>query len=52
VWLDWAVRKVRAPHPGLVTPPKLLERALVLRTFLTRMADTQYFDKNTRPLVS
>ena len=35
-WYDWAASKVRQPHRGLVTKPKFLERALVLRTFLAR----------------
>jgi asparagine synthase (glutamine-hydrolysing) len=39
-WYGWAVRRVRGP--GLVTKSRFLERALVLRAFLARMAAQEH----------
>ena len=36
---DWAASRVRVPHAGAVARAKFLERALVLRTFLARIAE-------------
>jgi asparagine synthase (glutamine-hydrolysing) len=41
-WYDWAASKVRAGRPGSVTKSRFLERALVLRTFLSRIAAQEH----------